>query len=150
MWWICSFGQGQPPIYLSRDWYHSHKTVSQAIHFHFLHTISNQTWWWVKEAGYLYTQFEMKPTINLHTVKQGFSSTSTGSTPKNAKEDLDGKWLGFFPSGANQRVRAILPVSVNKWVAMLIHLRKTIVATIKIIYTSCMWQPDVINTTRTT
>ena len=56
----------------------------------------------------------MKPTINLHTVKQGFSSTSTGSTPKNGKEDLDGKWSGFFPSGANQRVRAILPVSVKE------------------------------------
>jgi len=43
----------------------------------------------------------------------GFSSIRHGLTPKNENEDLAGKWLGFFPSGANQRVMAILPVSVE-------------------------------------
>jgi len=59
------------------------------------------------------TDIQMWKTYKVHTVKVGFSSIRHGSTPKNGNEELAGKWLGFFPSGANQRMMAMLPVSVE-------------------------------------
>ena len=74
------------------------------------------------------SSWDLNPTHSeyLHTIKLGFSSTSTGSTPKNGKDDLDGKWIGFFPSGANQRIKARLPISVKKvgFICRLVHYTK--------------------------